>query len=285
MCLNVKRYTKLSQQIRDRGYDSEKWLVLTLFYEFCSNSMVYWRCLIACSFITFSIFGCSGGVNSSTANTQEVVKRLNVSQLFTEAEDSQKAEQLFLQGNSLFDARRYQDAIAIYEEAITAKPDSADIWINRGNALASLQKYKDALSSYDKAIALQPEKDEAWYNRGNVLMTLQNYPDAVAAYNKAIALAPNQAAAWINRGISLSKLQRYEEALKSYERAIAINPNKAEAYYNQACTYALLGKVELATKNLQKAIKFDAMKYQQLAKTDADFNQIRHQQEFQELIQ
>lgn len=84
--------------------------------------------------------------------------------------------------------------------------------------------------------------------------------------------------------IALTKLHRYQEALASYDRAIMIKPDKDLAYYNKACNYALQNNPELAAENLQKAMKLVPGKYEQLAKTDSDFNKVRSNRRFQDLI-
>jgi tetratricopeptide (TPR) repeat protein len=247
--------------------------------------MIWRRCVIVSSLISLVAFGCSDSATSSSIEkTRQVVQDSNVAQLLTEAQDSQKAKTLLLQGNNLLDAQRYQDALIAYNQAVIFKSDSVEIWVNRGNALTALQRYEEALESYDKAIALQPNKDEAWYNRGNVLTSLRRYPEAVKAYDEAIAIMPEKHEAWINRGIALTKLQRYQEALASYNQALTIKSDLHQAYYNKACNYALQGHVDLAIESLAKAIKLVPSKYQQLAKTDADFNLIRNDKRFQELI-
>ena len=213
--------------------------------------MVFWRCLIAPSVIIFFTFGCGDGTRSSTKYATQVVQEFNVSQLLTEAQDSEKAQNLFDHANGLLDSQRYQDAIQLY----------------------------------DQAIALQPKNPDAWYNRGNALIGLQQYQAALEAYNKAIALQPNKHEAWINRGIVLTKMQKYSAALESYDQAIAIQPKKHQAYYNKACTYALQANVELAVENLEKAIKLIPGKYEKLAKTDPDFYKVRQHQQFKQIIQ
>ena len=213
--------------------------------------MVFWRRFVASGFITFFTLGCGDGAKSSIENTKQVIQEINVAQLLTEAQASQKAEHLFRQGNNFLDAKRYQDAVEAYDQAIAIKPESADTWVNRGNALTSLKQYKDALASYDKAIAIQPDQHEAWYNRAN----------------------------------ALTSLKQYKEALASYDKAIAIQPNKHEAYYNKACSYALQQNVELAIENLQKAIQLAPGTYQALVKTDSDLDKLRGDKRFQELIQ
>ena len=89
--------------------------------------------------------------------------------------------------------------------------------------------------------------------------------------------------AWYNRGIALGNLGRFEEAIASYDRAIKINSNSANAYYNKACCYGLQNNVELAIENLQRAINLD-VEYQDMAKTDKDFEQIRRDERFQSFL-
>lgn len=213
--------------------------------------MVFQRCFIASSLIAFFAFGCSGGTNSSTEKTTQVVQESNVTQLFIEAKATQKAEDFFHQGNHLLDRQSYEDAIKAYDKAIAIKVENPEAWINRGIALTSLQRYKDAIASYNKAIAIQPDKYEAL----------------------------------INRGIALTKLHRYQDAIASYNRAIAIKQDLHQAYYNKACSYALQSNLELAIENLDKAIEFVPDKYKKLAKTDPDFSKVRSKKQFQELLQ
>ncbi|WP_138500418.1 tetratricopeptide repeat protein [Nostoc sp. PA-18-2419] len=247
--------------------------------------MVFRHGFIASSLIVFFAFGCSNGANSSTENTTQFVQKSNVTQLLVEAKATQNAEVFLTQGNNLLDNQRYQDAIKAYDKAIAMKAEIVEAWINRGIALTSLHRYKDAVASYDRAIAIKPDKDEAWYNRGIALTSLQRYQDAVASYNQALSIKPNKYEALTNRGIALTKLKRYQDAIASYNQAIAIKQDLHQAYYNKACSYALQGDVKLATENLDRAIQLVPEKYKNLAKTDPDFNKVRSQKRFQELLQ
>lgn len=247
--------------------------------------MVIWRSLIASSLISLMIIGCSDPPNYSSENAKKVVQESNVNQLITEVQDSQKAENLLIQANGLLDARRYQEALVFYNRVIAIKNDSAETWVNRGNALIALQQYPEAVESYDKAIAIRPNKDEAWYNRGNALTALQHYEEAVKSYDEAIAIDKNKHEAWTNRGIALTKLQRYKEALASYNQATTIRPNLHQVYYNKACNYALQNNLELTIENLKKAIELVPKKYRELAKNDRDFDKVRNEKRFQELLQ
>ena len=86
----------------------------------------------------------------------------------------------------------------------------------------------------------------------------------------------------------LGYLQRvrknYEEAISSYDKAVEFKPDFHEAWYNKACSYSLQGNIEQAIENLKTAISLNLDKYREMAKTDSDFDAIREDERFQELI-
>lgn len=88
-----------------------------------------------------------------------------------------------------------------YDQAISL--DDASTFYNRGNALQDLKRFDDAVASYDQAIALKPNFEAAFYNRGNALQELKRIEDALASYNRAIVITPDHAAALTNRGVAL----------------------------------------------------------------------------------
>jgi tetratricopeptide (TPR) repeat protein len=99
-----------------------------------------------------------------------------------------------------------------------------------------------------------------------------------------VEFKPDLHEAWYNRGISLGNLGRYEEAISSYDKAVEFKPDLHEAWYNKACSYSLQGNIEQAIENLKTAISLNLDKYREMAKTDSDFDAIREDERFQELI-
>jgi tetratricopeptide (TPR) repeat protein len=186
-------------------------------------------------------------------------------------------------GIALGNLGRYEQAIASYDRALEFKPDYHEAWNNRGAALDNLGRYEEAIASFDQALEIKPDYHEAWYNRGVALGNLGRFEEAIASYDQALEIKPDFHLAWNNRGIALGNLGRYEEAIASYDQALEINSNSANTYYNKACCYGLQNNVELAIENLQRAINLD-VKYQDMAKTDQDFEQIRGDERFQSLL-
>jgi tetratricopeptide (TPR) repeat protein len=99
-----------------------------------------------------------------------------------------------------------------------------------------------------------------------------------------VELEPNDFDILGNQSYAFAVLGGYEEAIDCFDKALEINPNNANAYGNKACIYALQGNVELSRENLRRAIELEPEIYRVLAKTDADFDGIRGDARFQELL-
>ena len=188
-------------------------------------------------------------------------------------------------GNALYELGLYKESINSYEKALGIKCDIHDAsWNNRGNALGQLGRYEEAIVSYDKALELNSDDYKAWYNRGNALGQLRRYEEAIVSYDKALELKPDHNLALNNRGNVLGNLGRYKEAITSYDKALEFNPNFNYAWYNKAAIYALQNNIDLALKNLEQAISLNP-ELREYVKTDSDFDAIREDERFKELIE
>ncbi|MCY7273764.1 MAG: tetratricopeptide repeat protein [Phormidesmis sp. CAN_BIN44] len=178
---------------------------------------------------------------------------------------------------------RKEEAIQSYDKAVDIKPNLHEAWYTRGNALSALGRKEEAIQSYDKAVDIKPNLHEAWYNRGLALSALGRKEEAIQSYDKAVDIKPDKHEAWSNRGVALSTLGRNEDAIQSFDQALRIQPDFASAYYNKACCYGLQGTIDLAIEILRQAITLDS-NYQNMAKTDPDFDRIRNDDRFRALI-
>jgi tetratricopeptide (TPR) repeat protein len=140
------------------------------------------------------------------------------------------------------------------------------------------------IAGFDKALQNKPDCPETLNNRGVVLGNLGRYEAAITSFDKALQFNPECSETWCNRGIVLGNLGRYEEAITSFDKALQFNPDKDEAWYNKACCYALKVDTKAAIENLSRAIALNPDEYQNMAKTDSDFDSIRHDKRFQALI-
>lgn len=83
-------------------------------------------------------------------------------------------------------------------------------------------------------------------------------------------------------GISYKQTGDYDNAIKHLKRQLSLNPKEPSPLYNIACVNSVFGKKKEAILWLRKAIKAHP-KYRSEAQKDADFKNIKHMKEFQEL--
>ncbi|MGB3404547.1 MAG: tetratricopeptide repeat protein [Microcoleaceae cyanobacterium] len=188
------------------------------------------------------------------------------------------------QGEKLFLERNYQEALNTYAKALEIKESLPEVWNNRGVILTKLQRYAEAIDSYDKAIKIHSDYPDAWNNRGVALGKLKEYEKAVDSYDHAVELKPDYADAWNNRGFALAQLKKYDEAIQSYQQATALKPNFYLVWYNQARCYSLQNKPDLAFESLKKAIEIKPQVVRKLVKKESDFDRLKADRRFQELI-
>ncbi|MEA5479831.1 tetratricopeptide repeat protein [Pseudanabaena galeata UHCC 0370] len=188
-------------------------------------------------------------------------------------------------GTALANLGSNEEALASYNNALQINPDYYEALDNRSITLDKLGRYEEALASYEKTLHINLNSSDVWYGRGCVLGKLGRYEESIDSFNKALQFKPDYIEALNGRGIGLCNLGKHEESLADFDRALEINPKNHKSYFNKACVYSLQNQIELALENLQKAIQFNTEKYREMAMTDSDFDNIRHDPRFQALIQ
>jgi len=102
-----------------------------------------------------------------------------------------RAEEEFLKGNELCDAKRFTEALARYDRAIELGLRDHVVWNNKGVALDSVGRHEDALGCYDKSLAADRSYVIAWYHRRNAYSYLSQHERAVECYDRALELKPD----------------------------------------------------------------------------------------------
>ena len=194
------------------------------------------------------------------------------------------AEDYVKQGDALYFEGRYSEAIESLDKAIALNPSLIAAWISKGKTLRKAKRYDEALNANQAAIRLDPQNYWSWFGQGYTLNDLKRYEEALAAFDQTIKLNPEIHNSWNHRGYVLTKLHRYEEAFASLEKALAIDPTSSSSHYSKAYWYITQGQTDLAMANLKKAIELGP-RHREWVKSDADFDPIRADDRFQQLMQ
>ena len=153
------------------------------------------------------------------------------------------------EGDSLFNAGRYSDALDAFNTSLSINPNDADSWYEKGFALTYLGRYSEASDTQNIALSINPNNTNAWNNKGYALDHLGRYQDAVDVYDKALSINPDDANAWNNKGYALDHLGRYSEALDAFNTSLSINPNYATAQINKNNVLNKIGTIQTPTSS------------------------------------
>ena len=86
-------------------------------------------------------------------------------------------------------------------------------------------KLEDALKLYDAALSFQPNATDILSNKGMVLIKLQRYVEANKVFDKILSINPKNITGLYNKGVVLDKMGNTSKAIKYYKRALKINPH------------------------------------------------------------
>jgi formylglycine-generating enzyme required for sulfatase activity len=132
------------------------------------------------------------------------------------------------QGDSYYNQKHYDRAIAEYTRAILLDPNSSVAYRNCGAAYSSKGDYNQALAKLSQAILIAPDA-MTYTSRGHIYSTWHDDKKALADYTEAIRLSPNLSAPYTARGLIYEKIAKNSLAIADYKQALSLNPTDTAA--------------------------------------------------------
>ena len=131
---------------------------------------------------------------------------------------------LIKEGNALFDARKYHEALKCYDDAITLNPASAVAQYNRAVALVQLatddnkgtdnDPRKAAAQQFEDVARADSRADltaSSFYNLGNMAFNDEQYDRAIEMYKSSLRKIPDNRRARQNLLLAMQKKQEQEQ--------------------------------------------------------------------------
>ena len=155
------------------------------------------------------------------------------------ARASEQSELLYSRGLVDFNAGRYQDALQLFNQAVTADP--ADVYARyyRGVAEARLEKYSAAVEDLRAVLAAKPNLDQGALELGIALTQTGQYKEAVPLLEQAKRNSALDAEASFFLGLAQLRLSQPDAARQNFQHAAAVDPQLAVSarYYQGVIDY------------------------------------------------
>jgi CheY-like chemotaxis protein/tetratricopeptide (TPR) repeat protein len=100
-------------------------------------------------------------------------------------------KQFMKQARAAKNAKRFQEALALVEQALAENPSGGDALALKCDALLGLKQRAQALGVCNTAVSQNPNNAEAWLTKGLIHLELGETNQARAALNKFLELRPN----------------------------------------------------------------------------------------------
>jgi len=163
------------------------------------------------------------------------------------------AEWWALYGDALDAQKKTIEAVAAYEKAVKANPDS----INYRYALGSLYwkqiRYDDATREFTEILKREPNEPRASFNLGDIYLTNGDATKAVPFLEIAVKIFPAEFDTRFALGRAYLLTNKYQTAIEQLEIAVKLRPEIAEGFYQLGLALQKSGRREEAKTAFKKA--------------------------------
>ncbi|GIW94946.1 MAG: hypothetical protein KatS3mg110_3961 [Pirellulaceae bacterium] len=164
-------------------------------------------------------------------------------------------QQVLDHGWKLHQARRLEEAEAVYRQVLAVAPRSAEAWCYLGIVLYDRGRFQESVEAYRQAIQLRQRFPIAWSNMGNSLAALESWQEAEQAIRTAIAQQPDYATAWLNLGALYLKQGRLDESVRALEEAARLAPQNETVHRNLGAALVRCGRIEEGLQHNEQALR------------------------------
>ena len=187
-----------------------------------------------------------------------------------------------LKANILYEAGKTREAIAQWDEILTAHPDYAWGYYRRG----WFKEYSDvegAIEDFTMAITLDPTDTYSYISRGNLYDKMGKKDLAKEDYEKIIEIEKT-VKDYETLHYAYQSLGNYDKAIEVMDSIIVRDSTEAGTYYDAACLYSRMNKIEQALSYLEKAVEMGYKRFAHMD-NDHDMDALRDLPEYKSLIQ
>ena len=137
---------------------------------------------------------------------------------------SQRADQAFAQGQTLYGQRQYRAALAAFRDVLRWDSLRYDAHFWAGLCHYQLGEYRLEIAEYSLCRAINPNFAPVWRNLGDVYYGMDDLAQAKAAYVRYLQWEPNDPSVTLNLAVVEYDLQNVVEAKRLCRHFLTLNP-------------------------------------------------------------
>ena len=220
----------------------------------------------------------------------------------------------------------FEAILAMSDKALALDNGLADAYASRGAALSAVKRYPEAEAEFEKAISLDPNSFEAHYFYARACVFQGKIEQATVLFERATAIKPDDYASvcilvqfynslgqkqnakeTARKGAKLAERQlilhpddakaaelgsgalieigEFDRAREWIARALALEPDNPITHYNAACSYAMLGDIDKAFELLESGIAMGGPEWHRWIEHDSMLDPLRQDPRYQTLLE
>jgi tetratricopeptide (TPR) repeat protein len=178
---------------------------------------------------------------------------------------SDSSKEILLQGNALFEQKKFVEALALYQAFSDKYPSLYKIKLNVANCYMELQDYDKAIVEYQKVLdGLSAEAADKKDNKltaqvfsgiGDAYMRQNKFEEAEQYFKKSMVIDPGDHALAYNIAEIMMQAGNADEAIRYYEMAIRIKPDWPKFYLKLGYAWLNKGNTEKAVESFTKFVE------------------------------
>jgi tetratricopeptide (TPR) repeat protein len=159
-------------------------------------------------------------------------------------------QKLYERGEEALTAKRYADAVPLFEQVVGSDAKDYEAWLELGTARLFQEQYDEAEQAYARASEAKPDLALPLVNLGRLRVMRKNFDGAVEALAKAVALKPPSADANFLLGEAYLQLKKGSKAVPFLEEAARLG--RADAHLRLATLYNAVGLKDRAAAEYEQ---------------------------------
>jgi cytochrome c-type biogenesis protein CcmH/NrfG len=194
-----------------------------------------------------------------------VLKRVEEVKEIAQDQKNELLRSKYKKADALYKERKFEAALAGYQDFLAERPDLYKIGINIANCYLEMQRFDEAIKALntvlEKILAEKPdvkgnvEVAKIYATLGDIAMRRDDLKKAEGFFKKSIDISPDDHALAYNVAEILFAAGKTDDAIKYYDKAIQINPKWPKSYMQRGYAYLNKGDIKIAIESFKKYLE------------------------------